>query len=66
METIYNWTIMKNNTVYEYIQGSSKAVKKHLKELRCKNPGFHILISMMTLILLLTMRNIRVKFCLEI
>ena len=27
---------------------------------------FHILISMMTLILLLTMRNIRVKFCLEI
>ncbi|WP_307878229.1 hypothetical protein [Agathobacter rectalis] len=34
---------MKNNTVYEYIQGSSKAVKKHLKELRCKNPGFSYL-----------------------
>ena len=43
METIYSWTIMKNNTVYEYVQGSSKAVKRHLKELRCKNPGFSYL-----------------------
>lgn len=43
METAYGWTIMKNNTIYEYIQGSSKAVKKHLKELRCKNPGFSYL-----------------------
>ena len=43
METIYSWTIMKNNTVYEYIQGSSKAVKKYLRELRRKNPGFSYL-----------------------
>lgn len=43
METIYSWTIMKNNTVYEYIQGSFKAVKKYLKELRCKNLGFSYL-----------------------
>lgn len=43
METIYSWTIMKNNTVYEYVQGSSKAVKKHLRELRRKNPGFSYL-----------------------
>lgn len=28
METTYSWTIMKNNTVYEYVQGSSKTVKK--------------------------------------
>ena len=34
---------MKNNTVYEYVQGSSKAVKRYLKELRCKNPGFSYL-----------------------
>lgn len=34
---------MKNNTVYEYIQGSSKAVKKYLRELRRKNPGFSYL-----------------------
>ena len=43
METIYSWTIMKNNTVYEYVQGSSKVVKKYLKELRRKNPGFSYL-----------------------
>lgn len=43
METIYSWTIMKNNIVYEYVQSSSKAVKRHLKELRCKNPGFSYL-----------------------
>lgn len=39
METTYSWTIMKNNTVYEYVQGSSKAVKKYLRELRRKNSG---------------------------
>ena len=34
---------MKNNTVYEYVQGSSKTVKKYLRELRRKNPGFSYL-----------------------
>lgn len=43
METTYRWTIMKNNTVYEYVQGSSKTVKKYLRELRRKNPGFSYL-----------------------
>lgn len=43
METTYSWTIMKNNTVYEYVQGSSKVVKKYLRELRRKNPGFSYL-----------------------
>lgn len=43
METTYSWIIMKNDTVYEYVQGSSKAVKKHLRELRRKNPGFSYL-----------------------
>lgn len=43
METTYSWTIMKNNIVYEYVQGSSKTVKKYLRELRRKNPGFSYL-----------------------
>lgn len=43
METTYSWTIMKNNTVYEYVQRSSKTVKKYLRELRRKNPGFSYL-----------------------
>lgn len=43
METTYSWTIMKNNTVYEYVQESSKTVKKYLRELRRKNPGFSYL-----------------------
>ena len=43
METIYNWTIMKNNTVFEYVQGSREAIKKYLKELRCKDSDFQYL-----------------------
>lgn len=43
METTYSWTIMKNNTVHEHVHGSSKAVKKYLRELRRKNPGFSYL-----------------------
>lgn len=34
---------MKNNTVHEHVHGSSKAVKKYLRELRRKNPGFSYL-----------------------
>lgn len=43
METTYSWIIMKNNTVHEHVHGSSKAVKKYLRELRRKNPGFSYL-----------------------
>lgn len=43
METIYNWIIMKNNTVFEYVQGSREAIKKYLKELRCKDSDFQYL-----------------------
>lgn len=39
----YSWIIMKNNTVFEYVQGSRKAVRKYLKELRRKNPSFSYL-----------------------
>lgn len=43
MEITYSWIIMKNNTVFEYVQGSRKAVRKYLKELRRKSPGFSYL-----------------------
>lgn len=42
MET-YSWIIMKNNIVFEYVQGSRKAVRKYLKELCRKNPDFSYL-----------------------